>query len=327
MFKKDIATLFTIHNMGYQGLFSPEIMPLIDLPWEFFTPDTLEFYGKLNFMKAGIVYSDAISTVSKKYAQEILTQEFGCGLDGLLKTRSSSLYGITNGADYNEWSPEIDKYIIKNYDVETLKDKEDCKKDLLKEFKLPFDNKKPVIGMVTRLAEQKGIDLVANCIDEVISLGAYFVLLGTGDEKYNELFKTIAQKYKKSVGVMIAFNNAIAHKIEAGSDIFVIPSRYEPCGLNQMYSLKYATVPVVRATGGLDDTIEDFNPATNKGNGFKFADASADELYTALKKAVQLYKDKKKWQALQLNALRCDFSWEKSAKEYTKLYKKILSEK
>ncbi|MDP1853729.1 MAG: glycogen synthase GlgA [Candidatus Omnitrophota bacterium] len=319
-----IKTLFTIHNMAYQGLFDPSLAQSIDIPPEYFSMDTLEFYGKLSFMKAGILYADAVSTVSKGYAKEILTPEFGCGLDGLLRSRLSSLYGILNGADYNEWNPKIDKYIAKNFDEHNLDGKTECKKDLLKAFGLKYDAKKPVLGLVTRLAEQKGIDLIAERIEQMLDLGTYFILLGTGSEKYNNLFSELAKKHHGSVGVRIGFDNSLAHKIEAGSDMFLMPSRYEPCGLNQMYSLKYGTVPLVRATGGLDDTIEDFNPANNKGNGFKFVEASAEAFYTTLERAVNLYKDKKKWLALQKNGLKCDFSWNKSAGDYVELFEKIL---
>ncbi|MEK6714975.1 MAG: glycogen synthase GlgA [Candidatus Omnitrophota bacterium] len=320
-----IKTLFTIHNMAYQGLFDPQVIPLLDIPQEFFTPERLEFYGKFSFMKAGIIYSDAVSTVSKGYAREILTPEFGCGLSGLLQTRSSSLYGIVNGVDYKEWSPQTDKYIVQNFDENTLDYKLDCKKDLLKTFGLKFDARKPVLAVVTRLAEQKGIDIIAEVLKDILGLGAYFILLGTGNEKYNNLFSDIAKKHKNCVGVEIGFDNALAHKIEAGSDMFLMPSRYEPCGLNQMYSLKYGTIPVVRATGGLDDTIEDFNPANNQGNGFKFAEASAAAFYATIKRAVTLYKDKKKWLILQKNGLKCDFSWNKSAGDYLELFERILS--
>ena len=319
-----IKTLFTIHNMAYQGLFSPGVMPELGLPSELFTPENLEFYGKLNFMKSGIIFSDAINTVSERYSQEIQSKEFGCGLDGLLQTRKSSLYGITNGADYTVWNPLTDKHIVTNYDAKSIKKKEECKKDLLKHFGLNYDQKKPVISMITRLAEQKGIDLVAENIKKILALGVYFVLLGTGDDKYNNLFQEIAKQNKNSTGIKIAFDNSLAHKIEAGSDMFLMPSRYEPCGLNQIYSLKYATVPIVSATGGLDDTIQDFNPSSLSGNGLKISPLSSENLYATIKKAVELYHDKKKWLALQKNGLHCDLSWEKSAKNYLKLYQKIL---
>ncbi|MFH1354615.1 MAG: glycogen synthase, partial [Candidatus Omnitrophota bacterium] len=321
-----IKTLFTIHNMAYQGLFNPTVMPELDLPPELFTSDTLEFYGNLNFMKSGIIYSDAISTVSQRYSQEIQSKDFGCGLDGLLRTRKSELYGIANGADYEVWSPKRDKHIAVNYDLKSIAKKEECKKDLLKYFGLVYDKKKPVISMITRLAEQKGIDLVADNIKKILDLGAYFVLLGTGDEKYNKLFTQISQQYKDSTGIKIAFDNTLAHKIEAGSDMFLMPSRYEPCGLNQIYSLKYGTVPIVSATGGLEDTIQDFNPSSLSGNGLKISPLSSENLYATIKKATKLYTDKKKWLALQKNGLKSDFSWEKSAKNYLKLYEKIIKQ-
>lgn len=321
---KNIKTIFTIHNMAYQGLFAKDAMPQLDLPKELFHKDKLEFYGRINFMKAGIIYSDAISTVSEGYRREILTEEFGCGLDGLLRRRQNDLYGILNGADYAVWNPETDKFICKNYTANNLKPKLECKKDLLKQFKIKFDQKLPLIGMVTRLAEQKGLDLVAETIGDMLQMGANFVCLGTGDEKYNQLFRNIARKYKGKVGIKVGFDNALAHKIEAGSDMFLMPSRYEPCGLNQMYSLKYATIPVVRATGGLDDTIQDFNPQTQKGNGFKFKAATKKAMLKALKTAIHTFQDKKSWHTLQKNGLKYNFSWQASARKYIKLYKKLL---
>lgn len=322
----EIKTLFTIHNMAYQGLFERDVMPLLGLPDELFHMDKLEFYGKINFMKAGIIYSDALSTVSVGYRREILTEEFGCGLDGLISLRQNDFYGILNGADYNVWNPKTDKFIYKNYSSANLKPKLECKEDLLRQFKVKFDRNKPLIGMITRLAEQKGLDLVAATIEDILRVGANFICLGTGDEKYNNLFRDIARKHKNRVGIMVGFDNALAHKIEAGSDMFLMPSRYEPCGLNQMYSLKYATIPIVRATGGLDDTIQEFNPQTKKGNGFKFKEVTKKDLLAAIRRAIRTFKDKESWGAIQKNALKCDFSWETSAKKYIKLYNKILKQ-
>jgi len=310
--------------MAYQGLFNREVMRVLGLPKNLFTMNKLEFWGRVNFMKAGIIYSDAINTVSKGYAREILTQEFGCGLDGLLQTRKKDVYGIVNGADYSIWNPETDNFIAKKYSKGDLSGKIECKKDLLKQFGIEYSAERPVIGMITRLAEQKGIDLVADSMKEMLDLGVDFVLLGFGDEKYNNIFKDLAKRYKGRVGAKIDFDNALAHKIEAGSDMFLMPSRYEPCGLNQLYSMKYATVPVVRAVGGLDDTVENFNPATRKGNGFKFKHATKDAVLTAIKKATTLYKDKPSWNALLQNCLSHDFSWSSSAEKYEKLYEKIL---
>ncbi len=327
---KDDATLeekkvlYSIHNLAYQGLFTRDVMPGIDLPDDLFVPEELEFYDKISFMKSGILYSDAISTVSEGYAEEILTPEFGCGLDGILKTRKKKLHGILNGADYSTWNPEHDKHLIRNYSPASLKPKMECKADLSKEFGIPFNEEAPMIGMITRLAEQKGIDVVVDAMEEILELGANFVILGTGDAKYNMLCESINKRFKGKAGARIAFDNGLAHRIEAGSDIFLMPSRYEPCGLNQMYSLKYATVPVVRSTGGLKDTVHDFNPKTKKGNGFVFKKVTTTDMLSALKRAVETYKDKKTWSLLQANGLKCDFSWEASAKKYKELYKEII---
>ncbi len=316
--------LFTIHNMAYQGLFDKQVMQTIDLPESLFVPDALEFYGKVNFMKAGLLYSDAINTVSEGYRREILTPEFGCGLDGLLRTRANDLFGIVNGVDYSVWDPSTDKYIVRRYSEKDLSGKLECKKDILHEFGLKYNAKRPLISVITRLAEQKGIDIIADAIGEMLKLQVDFVLLGVGDEKYNNLFKRLARKYKGHVGVKIDFDNTLAHKIEAGSDIFLMPSRYEPCGLNQLYSLRYATAPVVRAVGGLDDTVEEFNPSTRKGNGFKFKDASSRALLGAVKNAVSVFRDKELWNALLHNGLSCDYSWNSSAEKYERLYSKLL---
>ncbi|MEE8317816.1 MAG: glycogen/starch synthase, partial [Candidatus Omnitrophota bacterium] len=319
----NIKVIFTIHNMAYQGLFGKSFMAPLGIPRDLFTPDGLEFYGRLNFMKAGIIYSDIVTTVSEGYSREILTQEFGCGLDGLLRTRERVLYGIINGVDYSIWNPATDRFIAERYTEEDLSGKEKCKIDVLREFGIRYDPKRPLIGMITRLAEQKGIDLVAEGIEEMLRLEVDFVLLGFGDEKYNNIFRDLSQRYKQHVGARIDFDNALAHKIEAGSDIFLIPSRYEPCGLNQMYSLKYGTVPVVRAVGGLDEVIRNFNPSTKEGNGFKFKDASSDALLRALKDAVDIFKDKKQWNTLLSNGFSCDYSWDSSAKKYEDLYTKL----
>jgi starch synthase len=321
MFNK-AKILFTIHNMAYQGLFQKDVVPYLDISWDLFTQDGVEFWDKLSFMKAGMVFSDAISTVSKGYSREILTPEFGCGLDGLLKSREKDLYGIINGVDYTVWNPAVDKFISAKYDGKDLSGKAECKKDLSKALGIKYNAKRPLIAMITRLAEQKGIDLVVNIMKDILK-ESDFVILGFGSEKYNNIFQDLAKKYKGNVGISIKFDNALSHKIEAGADMFLMPSRYEPCGLNQMYSLKYATVPVVRAVGGLDDTIQNFNPSTKKGNGFKFKDASNEALLGSIKDAVNVFKNKKLWGALLKNCASCDYSWESSAEQYIKLYKKL----
>lgn len=319
-FFKNTKTLFTIHNLSYQGLFPQEAAAKIGIGSEFFTPDALEFYGKLSFMKAGILYSDAVNTVSRGYAREILTPEYGCGLDGLLQVRRDSLFGIVNGADYSEWNPETDNFIAANYSAKERSNKLKCKKDLLEQMKLKAPLGLPLLGVVTRLAEQKGIDIVADSIDRLIDMGFAMVILGLGDEKYHKILTALAKKYPKNIAVKIAFDNVLAHKIEAGCDMFLMPSRFEPCGLNQMYSLKYGTIPVVRATGGLDDAIVDYNKDPKNGNGFKFDRANTGDFIDALKRAVAVYNEKKEWEKLVVKAMGCDFSWKHSAEEYIKVY-------
>lgn len=323
-FFNDSKTLFTVHNLAYQGLFPKEVMSDLGVGYEFFTPDRLEFYGKFGFMKSAILYSDAISTVSKGYAKEILTEEFGCGLDGLLRVRKDDLYGILNGVDYADWNPKTDKFIKAQYDEKGLENKTLCKKDVLEQMGLKGSSvTAPLLGVVTRLAEQKGIDIIFNAAAQMMKLGCNLVVLGTGDEKYHGLLTALAKKHPKQIRVKIAFDNALAHKIEAGCDMFLMPSRYEPCGLNQMYSLKYGAIPVVRAVGGLDDTIIDYTQNPKDGNGFKFNEASVSDFMDALKRALAVYKNKKEWGKLQTQAMGFDFSWHHSAAEYLNLYKVI----
>lgn len=326
IFKKT-KTVFTIHNLAYQGLFWHYDMHMTNLPWDVFNPQGIEFYGKMNLMKAGIVFADVINTVSKKYSKEIQTPEYGCGLEGVLKTRSKDLYGILNGVDYDIWNPEKDTYIIKNYSLKNLSGKYDCRKDLLNEYKLDIKDTTPIIGIISRLADQKGFDIISKAIDEIMKMDLVLILLGTGDKRYHTLFQKISEKFPKKAGINIGFNIQLSHKIEAGSDFFLMPSHYEPCGLNQIYSLKYGTIPIVRGTGGLDDTIINFNPETKKGNGFKFYLYTPEALVSSIKKALSVYKNKKLFQTLIKNAMTCDFSWTKSAKEYVKLYQEALQKK
>ncbi len=321
------ATIFTIHNIAYQGVFWHYDMHLTNLGWELFTPQALEFYGKLNFLKGGIVFSDAVTTVSPKYMEEIQTAEFGAGLDGVLRLRQGALYGILNGVDYQEWSPEADPFIKENYSASDLQGKAACKADLQQHFGVPVNPEIPLIGMISRLAEQKGFDLIAAGLEEIMALGVQFVLLGTGEEKYHQLLQDFQQKYPRQLGLKITFNNELAHKIEAGSDFYLMPSRYEPCGLNQIYSLRYGTVPIVRATGGLDDTIEDLDPSSERGNGFKFREYTVQGLLDAVTRALRIYSAKNLWQALMARGMAADFSWEKSARRYEKIYQETLGKK
>ena len=317
-------TLLTLHNLAYQGNFPFSSWPLLNLDTQYLTPRHLEFYGNVNWLKGGILFADAITTVSKKYALEIMTPEYGCGLEGVIRDREKDLYGILNGVDYLEWNPKIDPHIKKNYEAADLRGKESCKKDLQEIYSLPPDATVPLIGIVSRLAHQKGLDILADAIEELMRLDLQLVVLGTGEQRYHELLASLAARYPQKIGLKIGFDNALAHKVEAGCDLFLMPSKYEPCGLNQIYSLAYGTIPIVRATGGLDDTIEDYNPSTGAGNGFKFADYSGAALLAAVKRALSVYFRKKALHQLIANAMACDFSWEKSAAEYLALYRKLV---
>lgn len=322
------AVVFTIHNIAYQGLFRKEKFRLTGLPLEMYHPEGIEFWERINFMKAGIVYADVINTVSKKYSQEIQTPEFGYGLDGILRKRKEDLYGILNGVDYKEWDPSRDPHLIAHYDLNDLSGKRECKRDLLQRLGLPSTLEKvPLIGMISRLADQKGFDLLMEILDELFSLDIGFVLLGTGEQKYHDLFHQVAQKYPQKAAIRITFDEPLAHQIEAGADLFLMPSKYEPCGLNQIYSLRYGTIPIVRATGGLDDTITNYDPATGKGNGFKFIHYNAKEFLDQIKLAIHFYFQPEHWRRLIHNAMSSDFSWERSAKEYLQLYQMALNKK
>ncbi len=316
--------VFTIHNLAYQGVFPKDMMSVSELPPELFSMNGLEFFGKMNFMKGGIVFSDVVTTVSQKYAQEIQTPEYGYGMDGVLRERSKDIHGILNGVDYDLWNPKTDTHIASNYDVKDTSGKKSCKEELIKIFKLKGSDEFPVIGMISRLADQKGFDILAEALDSLLALDLYLVILGTGDAKYEQQLAALEKKHRGRLSVKIAFDNVLAHKIEAGSDMFLMPSKYEPCGLNQMYSLKYGTIPIVRATGGLDDTIKEFNPEVAKGNGFKFSAYSASDLVKTVKRALYLYRNKLLWTKLVTNAMKEDFSWHKSAKKYEQIYRNAL---
>jgi starch synthase len=320
----EAATVFTIHNIGYQGLFPPDTLPLLLLPWDLFTIDKLEFYGKVNFLKGALVFSDFVTTVSKKYSQEIQGSEYGFGLEGVLRARSATVTGILNGVDYNEWSPETDQYTRCHFGPETLAEKAKCKQELLAEFGVAgADEKLPVIGIVSRFAAQKGFDLISQVADRLAREEMIVVALGSGDKEYEDLFRRLNKQYPQKFAIKIAYDNKLAHKIEAGADMFLMPSRYEPCGLNQIYSLRYGTPPIVRATGGLDDTIENWDPATKKGTGFKFTEYSGEGLLTALRAALQAYRDRDGWQTLMRNGMAKDFSWTASAREYVRVFERV----
>ncbi|HYL81483.1 MAG TPA: glycogen synthase GlgA [Candidatus Acidoferrum sp.] len=319
------GVLFTVHNLGYQGLFPPAVLETANLDRKLFNPFGIEFYGKVNFLKAGLVFADLINTVSLKYSKEIQTEEFGHGLEGVLRARAKDVHGILNGIDYEEWHPSRDAFLAAHFSRDNLAGKATCKADLQRIFGLPERPDVPLLAVISRLAPQKGMDRVAGAMDAMLDLDTQFVLLGTGDPDLHEAFQAAQAKHPKRVGLRLGFDVGLSHKIEAGSDIFLMPSRYEPCGLNQMYSLAYGTIPVVRATGGLDDTIQPFNPETGTGNGFKFPGTTAAEFLATLQAAVATYRRPDQWSLLVRNAMGCDFSWGRSAKEYERLYTEIAA--
>jgi 1,4-alpha-glucan branching enzyme len=313
--------VLTIHNLGYQGHFPAHQWDLLGLDRNLFTPRHLEFYGKINFLKGGLVFADAITTVSSTYSREIQTPEHGFGLDGLLRARASHLVGVMNGADYQTWNPQTDRLIAANYCPYDLSGKRQCKTELQKIFGLDADSDVPLLGMVARLAAQKGFDLLEDVVEEMLDRGLQLVVLGTGDRRYEEFMRTVADQYPEQLGVRIAFDDAVAHQIEAGADMFLMPSRYEPCGLNQLYSMKYGTIPIVRATGGLKDSVEEFDPASGSGTGFVFEAYDGSALLAAIDLAVAAFGCPQHWAALMENAMSADHSWDRSAREYEKVYR------
>jgi starch synthase len=310
--------VFTIHNLGYQGQFDRQQLLNIGLDPSLYRPDLLEFYGRGNLLKGGIVFADWITTVSRAYAREIQTPDHGFGLDGLLRARSAVLSGILNGVDYTEWSPQTDKHIAANYSAKDLAGKRECKADLLREFGLPADDlDRPLIGVVSRFAWQKGFDLLCDTGEDLAREDVQFVALGSGDPGYEHALGSLAQRHPSKIAVRYGYNNPLSHKIEAGADMFVMPSRYEPSGLNQMYSLHYGTVPIVRATGGLDDTVDE-------AVGFKFWDYTREALIGTIRDALAAYADKPKWLAMMRAGMARDHSWEHAAGEYQELYNGLL---
>jgi starch synthase len=313
-----LKTVLTIHNLGYQGLFPPAALTRVGLGDGLFSSGRLEFFGQVNLLKGGIVFADAVTTVSKTYAHEIQTQEYGFGLEGVLRSRAGVLTGILNGVDYTVWDPATDSHIAAHYSPDDLSGKRECKRDLLAQVGLAQDNlERPLIGIVSRFAAQKGFDLIQEIAPELMAEDVSLVALGSGDAVYEDLFRNLASSYPDKVAVRIAYDDDLAHKIEAGADMFLMPSRYEPCGLSQIYSLKYGAVPVVRATGGLDDTIEEGI------DGFKLHPYSGPALLKTLRAALATYQNREKWTALMLAGMRKDFSWNASAQEYSALYRRL----
>lgn len=328
-FFKNTKTVLSLHNLAYQGIFPVEKASKIGISDKYYSQGgEFEFYGKLNFLKGGILFSDVINTVSEQYAEEITkSEEFGFGLEKVLLSRKKDLFGILNGADYSVWSPDEDENIPVQYDTRSLNRKLENKKALCEKTSLKFDPEVPVIGIISRLTEQKGFDLIAEIFEKLMKLKVNLILLGDGDPKYSDIFKKLKKKYSKKFSLNLKFDNQLAHLIEAGSDIFLMPSKFEPCGLNQIYSLRYGTIPVVRETGGLKDTVINFNPKTNKGNGFTFTKYNSKDMFNALKKALDTFQDEKTWTKIQKNGMHEDFSWNTSAKKYLKLYEKALKKK
>ncbi len=324
-FFKDTKTVFTIHNLAYTGSFDEGEWGKTGLDKSLFDINGLEYYGRFSLLKGGLIFSDVITTVSPTYAKEIQTKEFGCGMEGILKSRAYSLHGVLNGIDYDIWDPLTDKALYKNYSVDDIKAKYVNKEMLLKELGLKTGINSPLIGTVGRLAEQKGYDILAEIVNRLCDMDIGFVLLGAGEERYQRIFKKVAKKHPSNTSVNLTFNADLAQKIYAASDIFIMPSRYEPCGLGQLISFKYLTVPVARKTGGLADTVIEYNTETGEGNGFLFNDCKPEHLLKAIRKAVSVYKDKQSWLKLIKKIAAYDFSWDRSAKKYIEIYKKVLS--
>lgn len=320
------ASVFTIHNMAYQGMFPESTFFELNLPRQLWHPAGVEFHEMLSFIKGGLAYSDRITTVSPTYALEIQTPEYGYGLEGLLSHKYQILSGIINGMDLEQWNPETDTSISEPYSVDTLEKKIINKTSLQARSSLPVNKSVPLFGLISRLVEQKGIDLLLDCLQDMVEMPLQFVLLGSGDKSVERKLLDFARLYPKKVSVTIGYNEALAHQIEAGVDVFLMPSRFEPCGLNQMYSQRYGTIPIVRETGGLADTIEDALPkslANNTATGISFKQASPGALFEAIKRTMLLYNDKKSWKKIQVAAMEKDFSWENSAKQYLALYEEI----
>jgi starch synthase len=326
-FLAGIRTVLTIHNLAYQGVFDKERFPKLNLSDDLFHPTApFEFYGKVNFLKAAILFADKITTVSPQYAMEIQSsEELGCGLQGVLRERCDDLTGILNGVDYTIWSPSRDKSLPYRYHINNLSGKQMNKVELLGETKMPIRVKTPLIGVISRLVDQKGFDLVADAAEQLFELNIQMVLLGTGEEKYHRLFSELVKKYPDKLRVYLMFDEALAHRIEAASDIFLMPSFFEPCGLNQMYSLKYGTVPLVREVGGLVDTVIDYNPDSGEGTGFVFREYTPEALLEAVQRAIELFAKRRRWTKLMKAGMRQDFSWARSAQRYAQLFEQLAN--
>jgi starch synthase len=326
-FYSGICSQMTVHSFAFQGNFGPSWVSKLGLnPSDFYPGSPIENHGQISFLKAGIEYADVINTVSETYARESLSSsEFGCGMEGVLKVRKRDYSGILNGADYQVWDPMKDSRIPKVYGPNTLEAKEENKKALCEQFGLPYDAKRPVVATISRLTDQKGFNLIRDAYEDLMRTGAYYVLLGLGDTAYQRFFEKMKKKYPDQTGINYSFDETLSHLIMAGADMFLMPSSFEPCGLTQLYGLKYGTVPVVRKTGGLADTVEPVDPATGKGTGFVFEKAVPEVMMAALRQAVQTFADKKAWLKIMKNGMKQDYSWAQSARKYVQGYSKCMS--
>ncbi len=323
-----VPCVFTIHNIAYTGICDPSWMPALEIGWDLYRTDRLEFWHNISFLKAGINFSAKITTVSPTYAKEILTPEFAFGFEGVLAARRADLVGILNGIDAEIWDPATDQHIPSRYTADDLSGKLEAKRALMREYGLPWDDdavKEPLIGMVSRMVDQKGLDIIASIAHELPTIGARVVVLGTGEPRYEEMWRSLTNRYPDRIAARIGFDEPLSHLVEAGADLFLMPSRFEPCGLNQMYSLRYGTLPLVRATGGLDDTVENYDPYSGRGNGFKFWEASGPALLNTLRWALRVYDHPDVWQRLQRAGMALDFSWKHQAGEYAALYTQVLT--
>jgi starch synthase len=318
-------TCLTIHNLAYQGVFPASHYAMTNLPWEYFNPEAVEFYGQMNCLKAGLRYADILTTVSPRYAREITTQEFGCGLEGLLRQRQSDLLGILNGVDYDEWNSAADSYLKHTYSETEFSGKAVDKAELQAEFGLPVNGEVPLFGSIGRMVEQKGVDILLGALEEMLNTNIQFVQIGSGSASFQRAFQDLARRFPERASVRIGFDEAVSHRIEAGCDFFLMPSRFEPCGLNQMYSLRYGTIPVVRATGGLDDTVIDPRENLEQANGIKFNEYSSQALAKGIRKAVALYETPPLLHQFRHNAMKADFSWDRTRAQFVQAYQAALA--
>jgi starch synthase len=321
-------SVFTIHNLAYQGLFEPDWLPRVDLGRQELAVDRLEFWGRISFLKGGIRDAAIVTTVSRTYAEEIQSPEFGFGFDGILRDRGRDLVGILNGIDTTEWDPRRDRFLPAPYGPDSLEGKVAAKRAVLVRYNLPDDEAamaRPLVGMISRMVDQKGFDLIEDVADEIPRLGATFIVLGTGAARYQNLWTNLAAKHPRRIAARIGFDEGLAHLIEGGADMFLMPSRFEPCGLNQMYSLRYGTVPIVRAVGGLADTVRDYSPDDGNSTGFVFREYTGGALIDALHRALALFREPARWRAVQLAAMREDNSWDHSAREYVRIYERAIA--